>query len=99
MKPETHKKFHFAFLGVRVVNYTLYEPVLTEYGAFKNNLLKQLNKFIGKVRSHEGFHSDRDVFWILGFRQSSLHHLQTNNRVKSSKLGHQVNSDTHLQTV
>ena len=58
----------------------MYEPVLTEYGAFKYNLLKQLNKFIGKVRSHEGFHSDRDVFWILGFRQSSLHHLQTNNK-------------------
>ena len=62
-----------------MVNY-MYEPVLTEYGAFKYNLLKQLNKFIGKVRSHEGFHGDRDVFWILGFRESSLHHLQTNNK-------------------
>ena len=41
----------------------------------QDNLLQQLDQFIGQVGRHEGLHSHRDVVGILCLAESGLHHL------------------------
>lgn len=60
-------------------------PVVTEGRVIEHNFLKQLNKFIRKVSSHEGLHCDRDIFRVLSLGQSRLDNLQgSQNLLKRS---------------
>ena len=41
----------------------------------QDNLLKQLNEFIGKVSRHEGLYRHGNILWILSLTEGSLNHL------------------------
>ena len=51
-------------------------PMVSEDGALvKDNLLQQLDQFVGKVSRHECLDGDRDVIWVGRLVESSLDHL------------------------
>ena len=59
-------------------------PMVSEDGVLvQYNLLQQFNEFIGKIRGHEGLHSDRHVVWVGCLIESCLHHLR--NRMQGGR--------------
>ena len=60
-------------------------PMVSEDGALvKDNLLQQLDQFVGKVSRHECLDGDRDVIWVGRLVESSLDHLWRRHTLPSN---------------
>lgn len=49
--------------------------MLTEQRVLKDNLLQQLDEFLGQISTHECLHSARYILRVLCLTQSCLDHL------------------------
>lgn len=72
--------------------------MLAEDGVVEHDLLQELDQLVGKVCCHEGLDRDRHLLWVLGLRQSRLHHLRGGN-MKGKTEEHTLEGNTPLHTL